>query len=216
MRLYINNTRDAASLPCTYSCGLLCPVVVRFGNDAGVGVGLTGGPCFFASLYIVSKNGKWAHTLPTYLYISHESACWPMLGCPKSGGPLLPVMCVSCHVPPALLRSLLHTSLLCSVSTAVHHFLCFPFSDIPSRSTSFARFTTFTSKFFVLSFRLLLPWPDRLFSIITLLIYECFMWALTELPLFSTSFTLGEAVLVLQTLALSIADLLLVTLLRVG
>lgn len=116
---------------------------------------------------------------------------------------------------PALLRSLLHASLLCSVSTAVHHFLCFPFSDIPSRSTSFARFTTFTSKSFVLSFRLLLPWPDRVFSVVALLVYECFMWALTEIPLFSTSFTLGEAVLVLQTLALTIADLLLVTFLKV-
>lgn len=114
-----------------------------------------------------------------------------------------------------LLGSLLHASLTCSASVAMHHFLCLPISDVPSSSTSLAFISTTTAKLALLAVRLLLPWPDRGFTVVAFALHELLLWGVVEVPLFTASFTLGEAMMIVQALALTTADALCCTALEV-
>lgn len=197
----------------------------RFAPDSGVAMGLIGVPCLLASLLLLHSNNGTTHihsihhtlgpctSYGTLIVMSHHPRN-PLIS-PPSPPLRLTLLPSSLPPPPVLLRSLLHASLLCSGSVALQHLACLPISDIPSRSTPLTRISTLGAKLAILAVRLLLPWPDRPFSVLALLVHEALLWGVVEVPLFTASFTLGEAMMIVQALALTTADALCCTALEV-
>lgn len=73
------------------------------------------------------------------------------------------------------------------------------------------------SRLALVALRCLLPSRTGLgYSLLTLLLHDLCLWGLVVLPLFTASFTLGEAMVLTQALALAGADAVACTLVKAG
>jgi hypothetical protein len=86
----------------------------------------------------------------------------------------------------------------------------------PKQATYLARLTSLGSRLALVALRCLLFWPGAGYSIAALLLHDLCLWGLVGLPLFTASFTLGEAMVLTQALSLLAADVLACTLVKAG
>ena len=85
-----------------------------------------------------------------------------------------------------------------------------------AQTTNLARLTSLGSRLAVVALRCLVPWPGAGYSVLALLLHDLCLWGLVGLPLFTASFTLGEAMALTQALSLAAADALACTLVKAG